>query len=363
MKQRHKHKKKRSKSSRVKKTGMAPGLFLFTGEQKVEDTTLHLINYDKTDIEEEFFNNIDDAISKIDKTSKISWLNVIGIHETEIIKRIVEHFDFHKLSGEDILSVGQRPKLDDYDHYIHIVVKMFSVNNSNDDIEDEQITIIFTDKLLITFQEKEGDVFNGLRERLFDAKGQIRNRHTDYLAYALLDSIVDHYFIAIEYFGNSIEELEVELLEHPSDDILPRLHEVRREASYLRRSVFPLRETVNRFEKLEVKFMHKETKLFIRDLYDHTIQVIETITVLKDAVGGLLDLYMSSVSNRMNNVMKVLTIVSTIFIPLTFIVGIYGMNFTVMPELDYKYGYPITMVSMAILTLLMIYYFKRKKWL
>lgn len=340
---------------------MAPGLFLFTGEQKVENTTLELITYDKNNIQEASFTNVVEALTQIDDSDKMSWLNVIGLHETDVIKKIAEHFDFHKLSGEDILSIGQRPKLDEYDHYIHLVAKMFRVNNG--EIEDEQITIIFSDHLLITFQEKAGDVFDGVRDRLFDSKNQIRSKGSDYLAYALMDSIVDHYFIAIEHFGNVIEELEIELLENPSDDILPKLHEVRREASYIRRSVFPLREAVNRFEKLEAPYMHQETKLFIRDLYDHTIQVIETVTVFKDAVSGLLDLYMSSVSNRMNNVMKVLTIVSTIFIPLTFIVGVYGMNFTNMPELEYKYGYLITLIAMAILTLLMIYYFKRKKWL
>jgi magnesium transporter len=360
MKQKSK-KRRRSKSSQLKKTGMAPGQFLFTGEQKVENTSLQLMTYDKSEIEELSIDTIEEALTKIGNTNKMSWLNVIGLHETDIIKSIVEHFDLHKLSGEDILSVGQRPKLDEYEHYIHIVAKMFRIEDGN--IEDEQITILFAEGLLITFQEKEGDVFNTVRERLIEDKGQIRQRHTDYLAYALLDSIVDHYFIAIEHFGNVIEELEVELLENPSDKILPNLHEVRREASYIRRSVFPMRETVNRFEKLEVPYMHKETKLFIRDLYDHTVQVIETVTVLKDAVSGLLDLYMSSVSNRMNNVMKVLTIVSTIFIPLTFIAGVYGMNFTNMPELEYKYGYLITMIAMAILTLLMIFYFKRKKWL
>lgn len=340
---------------------MSPGTFLFTGEQKVENASLQLITYDKDEISEVSLNNIEEALAKINGTNQMSWLNVIGLHEIDIVKRLVEHFEFHKLSGEDILSVGQRPKLDEYEHYIHIVSKMFRVNNG--EIEDEQVTIIFADQLLITFQEKEGDVFDGVRNRLLEGKGQIRHRKTDYLAYALLDSIVDHYFIAIEHFGNVIEELEIELLENPSDEILPTLHEVRREASYIRRSVFPMREAVSRFEKLEVSYVHKETKFFIRDLHDHTIQVIETVTVFKDTVSGLMDLYMSSVSNRMNNVMKVLTIVSTIFIPLTFIAGVYGMNFTNMPELEYKYGYLITMIAMAILTLLMIFYFKRKKWL
>jgi len=354
-------KKRRNKSNQIKKTGMSPGTLLFTGEQKVDSTTLHLITFDKTEIKEAYFTNIEEVFAQISKTNQMTWLNVIGLHEVEIISRISEHFNLHKLSGEDILSVNQRPKLDDYEDYIHIVAKMFRVEDGS--IEDEQVTILFAEGLLITFQEKEGDVFNGVRERLFESKGQIRQRKTDYLAYALLDSIVDHYFIAIEHFGNIIDELEIELLENPSDEILPQLHEVRREASYIRRSIFPMREAVSRFEKLEVSYMNKETKLFIRDLYDHTIQVIETVTVFKDTVGGLMDLYMNSISYRMNNVMKVLTIVSTIFIPLTFIAGVYGMNFLVMPELEYKFGYYYTLIAMAVLTLLMIIYFKRKKWL
>ncbi len=340
---------------------MSPGTFLFTGEQKVDNTTLQLITYDKSDIEEKYFTNMEALLTQMSNTNQMSWLNVIGLHEVEVISKIAEHFQLHRLSGEDILSVGQRPKLDEYDDYIHIVAKMFRIEDEN--IEDEQVTILFAEGLLITFQEKEGDVFNGVRERLFESKGQIRHRKTDYLAYALLDSIVDHYFIAIEHFGNVIDELELELLENPSDQILPQLHEVRREASYIRRSVFPMRETVSRFEKLEVPYMHKETKLFIRDLYDHTLQVIESLTVFKDTVGSLMDLYMNSISYRMNNVMKVLTIVSTIFIPLTFIAGVYGMNFLVMPELEYKYGYYYALIAMAVLTLLMIIYFKRKKWL
>lgn len=356
-----KYSEKRKKVNPIKKTGMAPGMYLYTGERKMDVPNIELLTFDKTDINDFKFDTIEDALSKMDASQQTLWLNIEGLHETELIKKIVEHFKLHKLSGEDILSVGQRPKLDEYEEYVHIVTKMFRIENEN--INDEQITILFGERFLITFQEKEGDVFDHVRNRLFEGKGQIRSRKTDYLAYALLDSIVDHYFIAIDHFANIIEELEVDVLTHPSEKLLPKLNELRQDAAYIRRSVFPLREAVNQFEKLEVTYMHKETRFFIRDLYDHTVQVIETVGILKESVKGLLDLYMSSVSNRMNNVMKVLTIVSTIFIPLTFIVGVYGMNFTNMPELKYKYGYLITLIAMAVLTLLMIFYFKRKKWL
>nr|WP_299201498.1 magnesium/cobalt transporter CorA [uncultured Brumimicrobium sp.] len=356
-----KYKKKLKKASSIKKTGMAPGMLLFTGERKMETPNIELITYNKESISEYKFDTIEEALSKMSATQEMKWLNIEGLHEVEIVKQIVDHFKMHKLSGEDILSIGQRPKFDDYDHYEHVVAKMFQIEDNS--INDEQITILFSDNYLITFQEKEGDVFNNVRTRLFEGKGNIRGRQSDYLAYALLDSIVDHYFIAVEHFANVIEEFEIEVLAHPSEKLLPRLNDLRQEAAYMRRSVFPLREAVNQFEKSEAPYIHKETKLFIRDLYDHTLQVIESITVLKESVNGLLDLYMSSLSNKMNNVMKVLTIVSTIFIPLTFIAGIYGMNFINMPELEYKYGYLFTMIGMAVLTLLMIIYFKRKKWL
>ncbi|HZH86838.1 MAG TPA: magnesium/cobalt transporter CorA [Brumimicrobium sp.] len=356
-----KYSKKRKKASPIKKTGMAPGMYLFTGEQKMDIPNIELLAYDKDEINEFKFNTIEEALLKMEGLPQMLWLNIEGLHEVEIVKKIVEQYDLHKLTGEDILSIGQRPKIDDYEHYIHAVTKMFQIKDEH--IIDEQITIVFGERLLITFQEKEGDVFDHVRNRLFENKGTIRSRESDYLAYALLDSIVDHYFIAIEHFANIIEEFEIEVLSHPSEQLLPKLNELRQEAAYIRRSIFPLREAVSQFEKLESPFMHKETRFFIRDLYDHTIQVIDSVSVLKESVSGLLDLYMSSVSNRMNNVMKVLTIVSTIFIPLTFIAGIYGMNFTNMPELEYKYGYLITMIGMAVLTLLMIFYFKRKKWL
>ncbi|WP_165779327.1 magnesium/cobalt transporter CorA [Brumimicrobium salinarum] len=358
-----KFKKQQNKkqSQKINKAGMAPGQFIFTGEQKTEKTLIQLMTYNNEQIVEESFNTIDKALTAIDQSQKTAWLNIIGLHEVEITKKIVEHFNFHKLSGEDILSVGQRPKLDDYEHYVHLVARMFHLEQN--DLVDEQITILFKEGILITFQEREEDAFELIRTRMKEGKGLIRSKKTDYLAYALLDYMVDHYFIAIEHFGNSLEDIEVELLSEVSDDMLPLLHHKRREIAYLRRSVFPLREAISKFEKLEKPFMSTEIKVFIRDVYDHTIHVMEMVTVYKDSVGSLLELYMSIISNRMNKIMKVLTIVSTIFIPLTFVAGVYGMNFSNMPELTYKNGYFITLFGMAVLTLLMIFYFKRKKWL
>lgn len=352
---------KRRRKPLVQKTGMPPGTLVFTGKQKMEQSEISLIVYNESQIEELSYENIDDAIKKMEGSDQLLWLNINGLHDTEMIQKIVTHFNLHKLSGEDILNIGQRPKLDEYEHYTQITVKSFqTIDKLND---EDQITIVFSPDLLISFQEITGPIFSNVRTRLLESKGQIRHRQSDYLAYALLDSIVDQYFITIEQFGDITEDLEEDILKNPTELLLSKLNGFRQEASYLRRSIYPVREVASRFERLDNSYVHKETKLFIRDLYDNTVQAIENISAFKDSVTNLLDLYMSSVSNRMNNVMKLLTIVSTIFIPLTFIVGVYGMNFTNMPELKYKYGYLFTMIGMAILTLFMIMYFKRKKWL
>lgn len=340
---------------------MAPGSLLFTGEQKMEQVNIEVMKYDEKSIEEKSFSDISKAIDFVDSSDKVSWINIEGIHDVETIEKVMLHFNLHRLTGEDILSVGQRPKLDDYSNYLHVVLRMFMLVEN--EIEDEQITLVLTQKCLITFQEKPGDVFNFVRRRLNEGKGQIRTRGADYLHYALIDSVVDHYFIILENFGDKIEDLEIELLDRPTDDVLKRLHHLRREALQLRRNVYPLREVVSRLEKQEADFINSETRLFVRDLYDHTIQVIETVEVFRDSASGLLDLYMNSISNKMNGIMKLLTIVSTIFIPLTFIAGVYGMNFQHMPELEYRFGYGIAMLVMFVIAVIMVIFFKRKKWL
>jgi magnesium transporter len=352
---------KRKYHSKNSKLGMAPGSLLFTGEQKMDQVNIEVMKYDEKSIEEKSFSDISGAIDFIGSSNQVTWINIEGIHDVDTIEKVMHHFNLHRLTGEDILSVGQRPKLDDYSNYLHVVLRMFMLVEK--ELEEEQITFILTKNCLITFQEKTGDVFNFVRRRLNEGKGQIRTRGADYLHYALIDSVVDHYFIVLENFGDKIEDLEIELLDRPTDDVLKRLHHLRREALQLRRSVYPLREVVSRLEKQEADFINPETRIFVRDLYDHTIQVIETIEVFRDSASGLLDLYMNSISNKMNGIMKLLTIVSTIFIPLTFIAGVYGMNFENMPELSFKYGYGIAMLVMFVLAVIMVIFFKRKKWL
>jgi len=264
---------------------------------------------------------------------------------------------------EDILSVGQRPKLEEYKDYVQAVIKTLELDSTEEIIEYEQLTFILKENILVTFQEKTGDVFDSVRNRIKEAKGSIRKRGADYLLYALLDLVVDHYFIVLENFSEKLENLETDLLNNPDKTTLNKLHMLRRETLILRRSVYPLREMIGKFEKMEEPLISNGIKVFIRDLYDHTVKVVETIEVLRDMTSGLLDLYMNTVSNKMNEIMKVLTIMSTIFIPLTFIAGVYGMNFTNMPELEYKYGYFAILGIMFMVFIGMLIFLRRKKWL
>ncbi len=341
--------------------GLAPGSLNFTGSQKMEQPIIDLITFNQEHYEESRYPSIQEAMDHVSQNQCVNWLNISGLHDTAIIRYLVEQDIIHKLSGEDILHIGQRPKLDEFENYIHVVVNMFMIQE--DQLENEQISFIISGNLIISFQEKTGDVFDFVRKRLASSSGQIRKRNADYLGYALLDAIIDHYFVTLEYFGEQIESIEESLLEKPDEHLLAEIHNIRRKALHIRRAIYPLREVVSRFEKLDSTFIEDETKLFVRDLYDHTIQVIETVEVFRESASSLLDLYMNSVSNRMNNVMKVLTIVSTIFIPLTFIAGVYGMNFQHMPELGFKNGYWYTLGFMVLVSIIMIIFFKRKKWI
>ena len=353
----------KSKHKRISKKGLAPGTLLFTGQKKMAEVDLTLILYNENIYEEKTLKSSADFVSLAKNFDGVIWLNIDGLHDEKTIEEICSHVDIHRLTVEDLISVEQRPKIDEHTDYIHVVLKMLMLDPSDTTIDYEQLSFILKGNILITFQEKTGDVFHSVRERIKSESGMIRKRGSDYLLYALIDIVIDHYFVILEALGEKIDDLEITLLEHPDKTTLNKLHIFRREMLTLRRSVYPLREVISRFEKLEGHIIHDDTKIFIRDLYDHTIRVIETIEVLREMASGLLDLYMNSVSNKMNEVMKVLTIMASIFIPLTFIAGIYGMNFQNMPELQSKYGYFIVWGIMVVLTVGMVIYFKRKKWL
>lgn len=353
----------KSRHKKKSKLGLAPGSAVFTGEQKMEQVECQMLQYNQESVQEVSFDFRQDIAGFSTKFDGITWLNIDGLHDVQFIEQLCEQIGVHRLSLEDILSIGQRPKVDEHNEYLYLVLKMFMYHQSTTNIEHEQISFILKGKLLISFQERKGDVFDHVRKRIFEGKGRIRQRKADYLLYALVDSIVDYYFVILENLGETLEDVEIELLENPSEKSLSRVHAIRKELLHLRRSVYPLRELVSKLEKLPADIIEAENIMYIRDLYDHTIQIIESVEVFRDMTSGMIDLYMNSLSNRMNNVMKVLTIIATIFIPLTFIAGIYGMNFEYMPELGWKYGYFGIMTIMLVLALGMLAYFKKKKWM
>jgi magnesium transporter len=345
-----------------KKAGLSPGTLVHIGEKKAEKTKFFLIHYDQEQLQEKQLATIDESFPYKD-TPPVTWINIDGLHEINIIEKIGHHFNIHPLTLEDIVNTGQRPKAEDYDDYIFIVFKMLFYDDVNTHITSEQVSLIFGAHYLISFQEKEGDVFNFVRERIRKAKGRIRKSGPDYLTYALIDATVDHYFFILEKVGEKLEQIEEELLENPKPQTLESIHSLKREMIYFRKQVWPIRELLNHLMHEESQLVQESSHIFFRDIYDHTIQVIDTIESMRDVLTGMLDLYLSTLSNKMNEVMKVLTIMATIFIPLTFVAGIYGMNFKFMPELEWKWSYPVLWGVLVAIFILLLFWFKRKRWL
>lgn len=346
---------------RIHKSGLAPGSAIFTGDVKMENVVITIINYDKTGIKSFSPSTANEAIETASILDGTIWINIDGLHDVKSIENICSFYDIHKLTIEDIVSVNQRPKLEEHGEYIHLVLKMLDMN-ATDIIDSEQISLICKGNILLSFQERTGDVFDGVRERINSGKGFIRQRGASYLLYALTDSVVDRYFYILEFIGERLDRVEIGLLDNPEKAYLNDLHLLRKEILKVRRAVYPVKDVALQLEKTRTSSFPQELDIFLRDLYDHTVRVIETVELYRDNSSGLLELYMNSVSNRMNEVMMTLTIIATIFIPLTFIAGIYGMNFTNMPELQYKYGYFIILAVMFFLLLSMLAFFKRKKW-
>jgi len=347
---------------RSKKVGLPPGTLVHIGEKKSEKTKITILNYDELHVQEKEIKTVDECFPFKDEPT-VTWINVDGLHQVEILEKLGEGFGLHPLVLEDILNTDQRPKMEDYGDYIYIVLKLLYHNNKSNEIAAEQISLILGSNFVISFQEKEGDVFNPIRERIRNGKGRMRKMGADYLAYALLDSVVDNYFIILEKLGEKIEFLEEELVTNPTPKTLHELHHLKREMIFVRKSVWPLREVISSLERGESSLIKETTRIYLRDVYDHTIQVIDTVETFRDMLSGMLDIYLSSISNRLNAVMKVLTIIATIFMPLTFIAGIYGMNFQYMPELGWRWGYPIVLFIMLVIGVFMLISFRRKKWL
>ncbi len=347
---------------RSRKAGLPPGTLIHIGEKKVEALKITIMDYDEAHFQEKETKAVEECFAFKD-TPGVTWINIDGLHQIDFLEKLGECYGFHPLVLEDILNTDQRPKMEDYGDYLYIVLRMLSYKDQGREIETEQVSLILGPNFVFSFQEKEGDSFDPIRQRIRNNKGRIRKMGADYLAYALIDSIVDNYFIIMEKLGETIEFLEEELVTHPVPETLRTIHQLKRELIFLRKAVWPLREVIASLERGELTLIKEATRLYLRDVYDHTIQVIDTIETFRDMISGMLDIYLSSVSNRLNSVMKVLTIIATIFMPLTFLAGIYGMNFKHFPELEWRWSYPLFWLVSALITISMLLYFKKKKWL
>lgn len=361
MLKRKKRIKKRTKEAE-KYIGQVPGTLIYTGKKSDKDFQVECFDYTKDNIEESILLNIEEAAG-YKYTDSVTWINIDGLKHTDKIENIGKQYNLHPLVLEDIVNTSQRPKIDDYDDYLFIVLKMLYYDEQ-EQIVIEQVSMVLGKNYVLTFQESEGDVFEPIRKRLRFANGRIRGLKSDYLLYALIDAVVDNYFSIIETLGHKIEDLETELFNGDArENVNVDIQQLKREILKVRRAIFPLREIINRVEKEDSTLIYKRTITYYRDVYDHLIQVSENIDIYREMIWSLMDMYMTTVSNRMNEVMKVLTIMSSIFIPLSFLAGLYGMNFEYIPELQYKNGYFVLIGVMLLIFLSLIIYFKRKKWL
>jgi magnesium transporter len=351
----------RSVRRRSQKTGLPPGTLVHIGEQRTDKVRIRLLTYNEHDFQEAEGATLPVAAGKDPKT--VTWLDIGGIHQLDVIEAVGKQYDLHPLLLEDIVNTDQRPKLDDYGRYIFLVLKMLYRDATGRSIQAEQVSLILGPTFVLSFQENGGDVFGPIRERLRTGKGRIRSLGADYLLYSLVDAIVDNYFSVLEGLGERIERLEDDLLADAKPETLHTIHAVKRDLLFLRKSVWPLREVVSGLARGDSSLIQSETRMYLRDVYDHTIQVMDTIEAYRDTTASMLEIYLSSLSNRMTAVMKVLTIITTIFMPLSFIAGIYGMNFEFMPELHWRWGYAFALGIMLSLGLGMLWFFKRKHWL
>lgn len=340
--------------------GAPPGTLVYTGDSNTDRIKISLIEYNESEFFEHEYYDLSECISHV-KPHLVKWINVDGIHKTEVIEKIGKLYNIHPLTLEDIVHVDQRPKFEDYDSYVVAIMKMISYV---DKINIEQLSIVLMDNMVISFQEPQGgDAFEVIRNRLRQAKGRIRKCGSDYLAYALMDSVIDCYFHAIEKIGDAVEKIEEEIIEGTDKKSLMELYALKREMIYLRKQVWPMRDMISNMVRSETKLINPSTDIYLRDLQDHVTRIIDTVETYRDLLSGIMDIYLSNNANKMNEVMKVLTIMSSIFIPVTFVVGVYGMNFEFMPELKSPYGYGIVWGVMLSIMLGLIIYFKRRKWM
>jgi len=346
-----------------KKVGLPPGSVIYTGNRSLEKIEIQYIQYDEKNLVVNTLDNHGKIIFNQSTDEKVSWYDVRGIHDTSLIEQIGNAFGIHPLIREDISDIHQRPKFEEYENGLFLIIKALAFDKKKLQVTTEQVALYFNEGTVVTFQETESDLFLHARKRITKGKGRIRLRKSDYLAYALVDVLVDNYFIVLEDIEEEIEKLEESVLETQDSKIKSRIHMLKKELLVIRKSIAPLREAISRLSKTDSLFVSENTAIYIRDLYGHTIQIMDVVESFRDLLNGLQDLFISEVSFKMNQVMQVLTIVSTIFIPLTFLAGIYGMNFENIPELHWQHGYFMLLALMFAILMALLFFFKRKNWL
>ncbi|MBY9001713.1 MAG: magnesium/cobalt transporter CorA [Candidatus Heimdallarchaeota archaeon] len=350
---------KRYKKSKL---GLPPGTIVYTGEERKEPISFTLIEYNEINFEKIEITNISDFFKR-KKTNVVSWLTVQGVHDVDIIEILGKEIDLHPIVMEDISNIHERIKIEILDKFLFIVMKSFDFTPENLELTERQISFLLYENKLITFLEEKSNIFNSIINRIQSEFSRIRKLGNDYLLHSLIDIIVDSYFTLLEIIGDKVSDIEEELVTNPDKNTLMQIQHAKHDIIQIRKIIFPIREVINAIIRGDSPIIKEATHIYFRDAYDHIIRIIETLESYRDMVSGLLDIYLSSISNRMNEVMKVLTIIATIFIPLTFIAGVYGMNFLYMPELGWKYSYLVIWIIMLIVAIIMVIYFRRKKWI
>jgi magnesium transporter len=350
-----------SPSKKKKKIGLPPGTLIYTGDKIKEKTKIRVTDYNEELYEFQEISEIQKDLSKI-KKGLIRWIDIHGLAEVKVIEEIGRQFNLHQLVLEDILSTNQLPKLEDYGSYIFIIMRKLTWNKDQDEFEFEQTSLILGENYVISLQERDTKLFDPIYERIRVSKGRVRSMNADYLFYVLIDIIIDNFFIILEKMGEDIEKIEDLLIKNPEPETLQLIYRMKRSSIELRKSIWPIREVINKLQREQSSLIGDDLQIYLRDIYDHIFRISDLLENYREIIFGMLDMYLSSVSNRMNDIMKVLTIISTVFIPLSFLAGFYGMNFVYMPEFSQPLAYPILIITMCIIAGVMLYYFKRKRW-
>jgi len=340
--------------------GEVPGTVEYVGKKRTKPIKITVLDYDEKSYEEKEISIKDFA--KYTTASRVSWINVYGVYDTKTVQAIGDAFGIHQLSLEDISNTTQRPTFEEHEKYLFMILKMLYLDE-NQEVIIEQVSLVVGDNWIISFQETETGVLEPLRNQIRQSKGRIRKLKNDYLTFSIIDSIVDNYFKIIEITGEKVEIIEEQVMNNPNPKVQESIYRLKRRLIYLKKSVWPMREVISRIAQADHKVLNRKTRVYFRDTYDHIVQVIDGLESLREIVSGIMDLYLSSISNKMNEVMKMLTVFASIFIPLTFVAGIYGMNFEYMPELSWEWGYAGFWIFIVLLTSSLLFYFKKKKWL